>query len=317
MSDANYGNVGTAAAAGAAVGAPLAPFTFGLAPLVGAGVGAIGALGADILGQNDYQNAVNLAGQGIPGLQQINPIVGYQEVNGIPQSSYDTANQTGNNALGDALTQLQAKYAQGGMNATDISQSAAISGQQLQGAAQARAAVQQEALARGQSNSNLNYVSQLVGGQASASQALQASQGQAAEAEQAKMAESGQIASIGGQLQQNAYQVAGANDAISQFNSQLQLSNAQNTLQAAEYSQSAAQQRANAIQGAYAGQGNLQAGQAAFALKANTGVVTSLSGIPQAVQSAVGSGGGGNAAPQATSWYNNASDEAIGAAGYG
>ncbi len=245
-----------------------------------------------ILGQNDYQSAVNLAGQGIPGLQAINPNVSYTGPEGNLTSSYDTANQTGNNALGDALSQLQAKYAQGGMNATDISQTASIQGAQLQGAAQARAAVQQEAQARGQSNSSQNYISQLVGGQASAAQALQASQNQAAIAEQAKMAESGQIAGIGNQLQQNAYQVAGANDAISQFNKQLQLSNAQSTLQAAEYSQNAAQTRANAIQGAFAGQGNLQAGQAAFALKANTGVATSLSGIPQAIQGAVNSGGG-------------------------
>src|SRR5271166_5810807 len=207
---ADFSNIGAAAATGASVGSVVP----GWGTAVGAGVGALGALGADILGQNDYQGAVNLAGQGIPGLQAINPTVSYTGVNGIPQSSYNVAPQTGNNALGDALTQLQAKYNQGGANATDISQTASILGQQEQGASQARAAVQEEAQARGQGNSNLNYVSQLVGGQQSASQALQAAQSQAAIAEQAKTAESAQIGQFGNQLQQNAYQVAGANDAI-------------------------------------------------------------------------------------------------------
>jgi hypothetical protein len=293
---ADYGNIGSAAATGAAIGAPLAPFTLGLAPVIGAGVGALGALGADILGQNDYQGAVNLAGQGIPGLQGLQTQVGYQDVNGIPQSSYDTANQTGNNALGDALTQLQAKYGQGGLGASDISKVASIQGAQLQGAAQARAAVQQEAQARGQSNSNLNYVSQLVGGQQAAGQALQASQGQAAIAEQQKTAELGQMADVGNRLQQNAYQVAGANDAIAQFNKGLQVSNSQNTLQAAIASQQAEAAKRSAIQNAFAGQGNLQAGKAAFDLKANTGVATSLSGIPQAIQGAIGNGGGNSSA---------------------
>jgi hypothetical protein len=188
------GTIGSDTGLGASIGSVAGP----VGSAIGAGIGALGGLATDIYGDitgaNANAAAVNTAGNGVAPFENINPNVNYQSVNGIPQSSYDTASQQGNNALGDALSQLQAKYNQGGMNATDISQSAEIQQKQLQGAAQARAAVQAQMQARGQSNSGTNYISQLVGGQQAASQGLQAAQSQAAIAEQAKMQESGQIA---------------------------------------------------------------------------------------------------------------------------
>jgi len=273
----------TGTGTGASIGTAIFP---GIGTAIGAGIGALGGLVAGLFGQQDYTNAANTVGEGLTGFQNVNTNVGYQDVSGIPQSSYDTASQQGNNALGDALSQLQAKYNQGGMNATDISQTASILGAQEQGAAQARAAVQNEAQARGQSNSGLNYVSQLVGGQQAAGQSLQAAQSQAAIAEQAKMAESGQIAGIGNQLQQNAYQVAGANDAIAQFNKGLQVSNSQNTTSAQTASINAGLQKAGGLANVYANQGSILAGKGLANTQSIGGVGYSLSGLPSAIQAA-------------------------------
>lgn len=277
------GDVLSGAGTGAAIGTGIFP---GIGTAIGAGIGAVGGLVAGAFGNQDYTGAANTVAAGLPAYQNINPQISYQQVAGIPQSSYDTASQQGNNALGDALSQLEQKYNQGGLNATDISQTQSILGAQQQGAAANRAAVQNEMLARGQSNSGTNYISQLVGGQQSAQQALEAAQSQAAIAEQAKMAESGQIAGIGNQLQQNAYQVAGANDAIAQFNAGLQVSNSQNAMSAQQNTVNNQLNQAGGEANVYANQGAILAGKGIANTQAIVGGATSLSGIPSAIQGA-------------------------------
>jgi hypothetical protein len=161
--------------------------------------------------------------------------------------------------------------------------------------------------ARGDANSGNNYVSQLVSGDQAQRGALQQAQQQAAIAQQQKMAALQGASSVGGELQNNAYKVAGANDAINQFNKQLQVSNSQNTLSAAQDSVTNELNRAGGLANVYSNQGSLQEGKAAGMQGQLANVVgNGFSGLPGAIKSAVDSGGGGN--PNGASQGNGAMD---------
>lgn len=279
------------AASGAAGGAALGPW----GALAGGAIGAAGGLISDITGQNAQQQAVQ--DYALPGAtyEGISPGVDYGQVSGVPGTAFNNADQTGNTALKDALSQLQAKYSAGGLTANDINEASQLSQAQGSEASAQRAAVQQQAQARGQSNSNLNYISQLVGGQQAASQAMQASQGQAANAEQQRMAALQGATAVGGELQKNAYQVANANDAINMFNKNIQVSNSQGALQASQNSVQNALGRAAGLTNVAAGQAGQQNNLANMTQQGNANAATSLSGLPQLI-TGTGGGGGGNTA---------------------
>jgi hypothetical protein len=294
----SLGGVASGAASGAAMGSAAGPW----GALAGGVIGAGGALLSGAAGVNGQQLAVQDVSKGLAGYQGIDPNVSYQDVQGINGSALNSADQTGNGALKDALSQLQAKYAAGGLTANDINEMTSLQQAQSSEASAQRAAVQQQAQARGQSNSNLNYISQLIGGQQAASQAMQATQAQAAQAESQKMAALQGAAAVGGTLQQNAYQVANANDAINQFNKNIQVSNSENTAAAQQHSVGNQLQQAGGLAGVYGNMANAQSGLASTTQKAIANGATSLSGIPQLIGGAATSGGGSSSQNTGSNW---------------
>lgn len=124
----------------------------------------------------------------------------------------------------DALASLQDIGANDGLTAMDKAQLSQIQTQEDTAARGAREAILQNAQARGLGGSGIELMSQMQNQQDAATRASQRGMDVAALAQQRALDSLAQAGQLGGQMQQTQFgqkaQVAGANDAISQFNTQ-------------------------------------------------------------------------------------------------
>lgn len=195
-------------------------------------IGGVAGLASGLIGmfggnpRQKYQDAA------FNSYKNINPNITAGQVGGIQGTAYNQMDPSTRAAMAGALSSLQSKYNQGGMDAIDRGKQAEIE----QSANQNTQRQKQGAIANAAATNTLNSGSalgaQILGAQGAGQTAAMQSTQNAANAEQARQNTLKGIVSTAGTMQKGDMAKANANDALNQFNKNLEVGNANRAMQA-------------------------------------------------------------------------------------